>query len=247
VLEDLEGDQDRDIIIPWPIVCAGALFVGFVLLSMALVHKGATALDAVFVVRRPHYSLASLPDYRFYLRERLLALNGRFFCGFGAMGAASGLVLVRAFIASRRDGFVQFVFGPMPGSRLRRKAALMEGELLIAVLVALWLVSMAADVVQQSTSGRLLPNTYAVAAIAFWGTLVRMAWGARWNWFWRWTLTAFWLAVVLFEIFFLLYFGVYITTIAASMVLGVVMLYVTSWWIDTRLTTIPSVPQDDIA
>jgi hypothetical protein len=61
---------------------------------------------------------------------------------------------------------------------------------------------------------------------------VQIAWRARWNGFWRWALTALWLAIVLFETFFLLYFNVYFTTIVASMILGAALLCVSTWFVD---------------
>lgn len=197
----------------------------FGVLELALVGRGATPLDQIFVVRS---APADFEHPAAMIRSMLLLRLNRDVFGVMGMLTVSAIVLACAFI-EKGVGF-QLLVGPLPGSVARRKPFLVQGEILIGISAAVWIAGLLAqfalrpDVVNQP-----IPNEYAVGAIAFWGSLAEMAWVGKWFALWRYVLPCVFAAAVVVEIYLLMTHHIFPTTIAASLVLGAAIFLAARW------------------
>jgi hypothetical protein len=229
--------QERDFIIPWPIVAAIALFVAFGIVEALLIGRGATPVDRMFAPSSTSAGAAGVrlnlaDDARAYVRSMLLAYLNRDFMGPLAASTVSAILIACAFV--EKSVGVQVLFGGFAGGVVRRKKFLLQGEVLAGIAVVLWAVQLLSrfalrpDVNYQQP----IPHEFAVAPIAFWGTLAYVAWSGEWLPFWRYLLSVAFAGGVVFEIWFLLAHGIYATTIVASPILGMAIFVLARWCLE---------------
>lgn len=224
-----EVELEPDVIVPWPIVTAVLLFVAFAVLALALTGRGATLLDkAVDSPWSTQSTWQAADEIRSLVRREVLNDT----VGMATLISISGVVLGLAFAGSRRSAMVQVLAGPIMGTEAKRKELLVQGEILAGLTLAIFAVGLlSAYAIRPGVFDQEIPNAYAVAAVAFWGSLARMAWQAKWYRFWQYVLTAIFIAMVPLVAYLLVSFHIYLTTIGVSFLLGAAMLCASDWCI----------------
>jgi hypothetical protein len=223
--------EEHDLIIPWPVVATVALLIAFAVLEAALIGRGATPLDRIMMIPSPQADPGTrlYLDDAAYLRAMLLSYLNRCLMGPIVASTIASVVLACAFV--EKGASLRVLLAGFAGGTAHRKDLLRQGEILAGISIVLWVVQLLSrfavrphDIFHQT-----VPTELAVAPVAFWGALTHLSWAGGWFVLWRYLFACVFVGGVLFEIWYLLSYGVYATTIAASLVLGMAIFVCARW------------------
>lgn len=214
---------DRDIIVPWPLVWAALILIVTAAAAFALYNRGATLIDVRASSGRSFDALASW----FWLLFFNVLLCGRETCY-----AVAGIMLVRAFSA-RTKGWrraLKFFIGALPAEAVDDPNALLDAEILVAVLIADWLIGLAGLGLHRA-SGQSIFTPPAFRAITFWGSLAIIGYANRWPaWLVR-ALATVGVAAALLNCYVLSSIGIFPTNLLVTYALAAAALTCVAWFI----------------